>query len=72
MRASGCGNLEANFGGGRWRRYSLRGLCISRVRRRAPDWDLMYFIEAMNKSGNGQIHPDLNRETPYIIVHLQR
>jgi hypothetical protein len=35
-------------------------------------WDLMYFIEAMNKAGNGQIHPDLNRETPYIVVRLQR
>src|ERR1035441_7281063 len=31
-----------------------------------PTWDLMYFIEAMDKAGNGQIHPGLNRETPYI------
>jgi hypothetical protein len=37
-----------------------------------PTWDLMYFIEAMDKAGNGQIHPDLNRETPYIVVRLQR
>jgi hypothetical protein len=37
-----------------------------------PTWDLMYFIEAMDKDGNGRIHPDLNRETPYIIVHLRR
>ena len=35
-------------------------------------WDLMYFIEAMDNAGNGRIHPDLNRETPYIVVHLQR
>jgi hypothetical protein len=35
-------------------------------------WDLMYFFEAMDKAGNGHIHPDLNRETPYIVVHLQR
>jgi hypothetical protein len=37
-----------------------------------PTWDLMYFIEAMDKAGNGQTHPDLNRETPYIVVGLQR
>jgi hypothetical protein len=37
-----------------------------------PTWDLMYFIEAMDKAGNGHIHPDLNRETPYVVVRLQR
>ena len=37
-----------------------------------PTWDLMYFIEAMDKQGNGKIHPDLNRETPYVVVNLQR
>jgi hypothetical protein len=35
-------------------------------------WDLMYFIEAMDKNGNGRIYPDLNRETPYIVVKLRR
>ena len=35
----------------------------------APTWDLMYFIEAMDQQGNGTIHPDLNKETPYVIVH---
>jgi len=35
-------------------------------------WDLMYFIEAMDKDGNGRIHPDLNKDTPYIVVKLQR
>jgi hypothetical protein len=35
-------------------------------------WDVMYFIEAMDKRGNGRIHPDLNKETPYVIVKLQR
>ena len=35
-------------------------------------WDLMYFIEVMDKDGNGRIHPDLNRETPYVVVKLQR
>jgi hypothetical protein len=37
-----------------------------------PTWDLMYFIEAMDKQGNGNIHPDLNKETPYIVVRLLR
>ena len=35
-------------------------------------WDFMYFIEVMDNNGNGQIYPDLNQETPYIIVHLIR
>jgi len=37
-----------------------------------PTWDLMYFIEAMDKDCNGRIHPDLNNETPHIVVKLQR
>ncbi|HTL58850.1 MAG TPA: hypothetical protein VL361_24395 [Candidatus Limnocylindrales bacterium] len=37
-----------------------------------PKWDLMYFIEAMGKDGNGCIYPDLNRETPYVVVSLKR
>ena len=37
-----------------------------------PTWDLMYFIEAMDKNGNGRIYPDLNHATPYIVVKLQR
>ena len=35
-------------------------------------WDFMYFIEAMDKQGTGKIHPDLNRETPYVVVPLTR
>lgn len=35
-------------------------------------WDLMYFLEVMDNRGNGKIHPDLNRETPYIVVKLSR
>jgi hypothetical protein len=38
----------------------------------APAWDLMYFIEAMDNNSNGRIHPDLNKETPYIVVKLKR
>jgi hypothetical protein len=37
-----------------------------------PTWDRMYFIEAMDKHGNGRICPDLNHQTPYIVVKLQR
>jgi len=37
-----------------------------------PAWDFMYFIEAMNNAGNGRIYPDLNKETPYIVVRLTR
>ncbi len=35
-------------------------------------WDRMYFIEVMEQHGTGGIYPDLNHETPYIIVKLQR
>jgi hypothetical protein len=38
----------------------------------AAAWDLMYFIEVMDNEGNGGIHPDLNKQTPYIIVKLRR
>ncbi|HUT11908.1 MAG TPA: hypothetical protein VMY42_15510 [Thermoguttaceae bacterium] len=37
-----------------------------------PEWDFMYLIEVMDVHGNGQIHPDLEKEMPYIVVHLQR
>jgi hypothetical protein len=35
-------------------------------------WDFMYFIEAMDAAGNGRIYPDLEKETPYVVVRLQR
>jgi hypothetical protein len=35
-------------------------------------WDLMYLIEVMDQQGHGKIHPDLNEQTPYLIVKLQR
>jgi hypothetical protein len=37
-----------------------------------PKWDFMYFIEAIPKSGDGAIWPDLLKETPYVIVKLER
>jgi hypothetical protein len=33
-----------------------------------PAWDFMYLIEIMDNRGNGRIYPDLNKETPYIVV----
>ncbi len=38
----------------------------------AAKWDFMYLIEVMDHHGNGQIHPDLEKEMPYVVVHLQR
>jgi hypothetical protein len=33
-----------------------------------PKWGLMYFVEAINKKGAGRMYPDLEVETPYVIV----
>ena len=38
----------------------------------SPKWDFMYFIEALDKAGNGTQWPDLAKESPYIIVPLER
>jgi hypothetical protein len=35
-------------------------------------WDMMYFIETMDKAGNGRIYPDFNKEAPYVSVNLIR
>jgi hypothetical protein len=32
----------------------------------------MYVIKAMSNAGRGRIHPDLEKETPYLVVHLDR
>lgn len=37
-----------------------------------PKWDLMYLIEKMDNSGNGVIYPDLEMETPYVVIPLER
>ena len=37
-----------------------------------PKWDLMYFIEAIDEAGKGVMFPNQEKETPYIIVHLDR
>lgn len=37
-----------------------------------PEWDLIYFIEALDIHGNGRMYPDLETDTPYIIVSVAR
>jgi len=37
-----------------------------------PKWDLMYFIEAVGNDGAGRIYPDLEKETPYVVVPVKR
>jgi hypothetical protein len=34
-------------------------------------WDFQYFFEVMDTQGNGKIYPDLEKETPYVVVKLQ-
>jgi hypothetical protein len=36
-----------------------------------PKFDFMYFIEVMDNAGNGRIYPDLNTQTPYVVVKHQ-
>ncbi len=36
-----------------------------------PHFDLMYFFEVMDNSGNGKIYPDMEKETPYTIVKVE-
>ena len=37
-----------------------------------PKWNFMYFIEVMDEAGNGRIYPNLEKETPYFFVRLER
>jgi hypothetical protein len=37
-----------------------------------PRFDLMYLFEVMDHAGNGKIYPDLERETPYVVVKVER
>ncbi len=37
-----------------------------------PEWDLMYFVEAVAKNGGGRMVPDLEQEMPYVIVRVER
>ncbi len=33
-------------------------------------WDLMYLIEVMDQNKYGTIYPDLNKQTPYVVVKV--
>ncbi len=37
-----------------------------------PKWDLMYFVEAVDNKGNGRMYPDLETDTPYVVVAVKR
>ena len=37
-----------------------------------PQWNLMYYIEVVDKRAKGRIYPDLERETPYIMLDVKR
>jgi hypothetical protein len=37
-----------------------------------PQWDVMYYIEIVDKRSNGRIYPDLERETPYVVLNVKR
>ncbi len=37
-----------------------------------PQFDLMYLFEVMDNAGNGKIYPDLERETPYVVVNVHQ
>ena len=37
-----------------------------------PEWDLIYFVEAVDSLGNGCMIPDLDREMPYVIVETRQ
>jgi hypothetical protein len=37
-----------------------------------PKWDLMYFVEAVGTNGAGRMYPDLERDTPYLVVPVRR
>jgi hypothetical protein len=37
-----------------------------------PEWNLMYFVEALDSMGNGCMIPDLDKEMPYVIVKTEK
>jgi len=37
-----------------------------------PKWSLMYFIEVVDKKGAGRMFPDLDAETPYAFLPMNR
>lgn len=37
-----------------------------------PDYELIYFLDAVDEAGNGCFYPDWKTATPYVIVPVQR
>jgi hypothetical protein len=37
-----------------------------------PQFDFMYFLQAMNQQRSGTMFPDFNKRTPYFVVRLER
>jgi hypothetical protein len=37
-----------------------------------PKWNLMYLVEVVDRNGAGRMYPDLERETPYVVVPVKR
>jgi hypothetical protein len=37
-----------------------------------PQFDFMYFIQAMDNNHHGVMFPDFNKQTPYFVVRLER
>ncbi len=35
-------------------------------------WDLLCFLEVMDANGRGRMYPDLEKETPYVVVSVKR
>jgi hypothetical protein len=35
-------------------------------------WDLMYFIEVVDRKGAGRMFPDLEVQTPYVVIEGRR
>lgn len=35
-------------------------------------YDVMYFMEVLDAKGNGKTYPDLEKETPYVVIQLNR
>jgi hypothetical protein len=37
-----------------------------------PKRDLMYFVEVIDRQGRGRMYPDFEKETPYVVVSVER
>src|SRR5207244_2352377 len=38
----------------------------------SPTWDFMYFIETIDRAGNGAMWPDFTKEAPYVVVKVRK